>query len=189
MVSDNLFAFFYFRVVLSILVLLQQGVCLGFTIRFRKLFMLRTYLTCLFILVACMGWIITVSCDPKGQGMYHAAGAGIFVVGTCGYYVGMMSLARSSERGAGLSLIDLFTMLSFVLASLLALIYVVVWFSHPNEAWIPENLAFVFSEIGYLLFFYTHDFDPFVPLKLSLSQECVNYPNQCMPLLDLDDFY
>jgi len=43
--------------------------------------------------IALLGWILVVVCDPKKQSLGHAFGAGIFVGGTCAYYVCMIILA------------------------------------------------------------------------------------------------
>ena len=54
-------------------------------------------------------------------------------------------------------------------AGAFACVYVVLYFTAPDTAWLWENIAFVVMAGGYLVFFWFHPFDPSEAKKHQLS--------------------
>jgi len=184
MVSTNLFAALYFRVLLSLFVILQQLVCLSFLLRFRHRDLVETLVFSVFILVAFLGWVITISFDPDADRLNHAIGAGLFVAGTAIYYMGILRLTYQNDPVSE-QFYDLAAGVVFISAGVFAFLYILLYFVLPGSAWIWENLAFITMVLGYLVFFWDHPFDPFtsLPPRTKTAIELSEIPIQCLPLI------
>ena len=184
MVSTNLFAVLYFRVLMSLFVILQQLVCLAFLLRYRHRDLVETLVFSVFILVAFLGWIITISFNPDTDRLNHSIGAGLFVAGTTIYYLGILRLTYQNDP-VNEHFYDLAAGLVFICAGVFAFLYILLYFIMPDSAWIWENLAFIVMVIGYLVFFWDHPFDPFVslPPRTKATLELFEMPVQCVPLI------
>ena len=184
MVSTNLFAVLYFRVLLSLFVILQQLVCLAFLLRYRHWDLVETLVFSMFILVAFLGWVITISFDPDADQLNHMIGAGLFVAGTTIYYMGILRLTYQNDPVSE-QFYDIAAGVVFISAGVFAFLYILLYFVMPASAWIWENLAFITMVLGYLVFFWDHPFDPFtsLPPRLKTAVELHSLPMQCMPLI------
>ena len=182
-VSTNLFDEVYFRAGMTVLVLLQLLVCALYLARYRLRSQAEAFVAELFVLTAGLGWVITIACDPKTDLVSHSLGAGLFVTGTGAYFVMLLRLTVKNdpkwEQGYDLAA-------GFVLlcAGVFTVTYIVLYFSSPWSAWLWENLAFLTMVCGYLVFFWSHPFDPAAVLgPRQGSQERLELPRQCVPLL------
>lgn len=178
MVSTNLFDVFYFRVALSVMVGVQIGVCAVYIFQFWHRFQFLVALSFMGQIVALLGWVLVVSFDPNRNSLGHAFGAGIFVGGTCVYYGGMMRLAFKTDSGGIVLFYDVITITTMALAFLMTLMYLLLWFTTPNQAWMAENLGFIFAVLAYIIYFFAHPFSP----EFSRLQ-VVDTPLQCSPLM------
>jgi hypothetical protein len=178
MVSTNLFDVFYFRVALSIAVGLQLLVCTRYVWQFWNRFQMLCALSFMGIFTALLGWILVVVYDPNAYAFGHGFGACVFVGGTCVYYACMMRLAFKTDSIRTVLLYDVIIIAIMALAFLMTLMYILLWFTDSNEAWMAENLGFIFMVLAFILFFFVHQFSPeFSRLQL------VETPMQCSPLM------
>lgn len=189
MVSTNLFALVYYKVATSILIALQLVMVLLYAMRFRMVARGWVGALALFVCGALIGWMLTVSFDPNAQALGHSIGAGLFVCFTALYFAVTLNLSYKYDP-VDSRRYDLMAYAVLLCAGLFAVVYVSLYFSSPEWAWLFENISFVLLSAGYLLFFWYHPFDPATPV--SLGQR----PQQCEPLLlgpftvpDVDAFY
>jgi hypothetical protein len=189
MVSTNLFALVYYKVATSILIALQLVMVLLYAMRFRMV--ARGWVGALggFVCGALVGWMLTVSFDPNTETLGHSIGAGLFVCFTALYFAVTLSLSYKYDP-VDSRRYDLMAYAVLLCAGLFTLVYVYLYFSWSEWAWLFENIGFVLLSAGYLLFFWYHPFDPDTPVSLALR------PQQCEPLLlgpytvpDVDAFY
>jgi hypothetical protein len=139
-----------------------------------------------FVSVALVGWMLTVSFDPNTHDLAHSIGAGLFVCFTALYFAVTLNLSYKYDPVHSRRY-DLMAYAVLLCAGVFTLVFVILYFSSPEWAWLFENIAFVLLSAGYLLFFWYHPFDPSTPVSLGQS------PLQCQPLLhmvpDVDAFY
>lgn len=179
MVSTNLFAVTYYKVGTTILVVLQQALVLLYLWRYWAADRVQTALGVLFVCCALMGWVLTVSCNPDTDRTNHAIGAGLFVGGTSAYFVEVLRLTYLFDP-AWRHRYDLVAAAVFGCAGAFAVVYIGLYFSSPDGAWLWENLAFILMAAGFVVFFWFHPFDPRIKVAGAAGmQEVV----QCIPLL------
>lgn len=186
MVSTNLFELMYYRVATSVLIALQLTMVLLYLLRFRLVARPWVGVAILFICLALIGWMLTVSYDPNRYILMHSIGAGLFVGATAAYFATALNMAFVFDPVEDRRY-DLMALAVLLCAGLFAAVYVALYFASPEWAWLFENVSFVLLTVGYLAFFWYHPFDPATPV--SLGQR----PVQCQPLLhtvpDVDAFY
>ena len=192
MVSTNLFALMYYKVATSVLIAFQQLMVLLYVMRFRLVARPWVGVVILFTCLALVGWTLTVSYDPDTRAAMHSIGAGLFVCATAAYFAATLYLAFMFDPVKDRRY-DLMAYAVLFSAGVFAVVYMALYFSSPEWAWLFENLSFVLMAAGYLVFFWYHPFDPATPV--SLEQR----PQQCQPLLlpihgaytvpDVDAFY
>jgi hypothetical protein len=173
MVSTNLFA-------------LQLVMVLLYAMRFRLVARGWVGAIGVFVSVALVGWMVTVSFDPNTDDLAHSIGAGLFVCFTALYFAVTLNLSYKYDPVHSRRY-DLMAYAVLLCAGVFTLVFVILYFSSPEWAWLFENIAFVLLSAGYVLFFWYHPFDPSAPVSLGQS------PQQCHPLLmlvpDADAFY
>ena len=177
MVSTNLFAVAYYKVGMTILVVLQLLIVALYCWRFREADPVQTGVVALFVCCALTGWILTVSCNPDTDPGNHALGAGLFVGGTSGYYIQTLRITYRFDP-IPTHRYDLASAVVLGSAGVFAVVYIGLYFSAPETAWLWENLAFILMSVGFVLFFWFHPFNPSLPVKRSGTQ-CV----ACEPLM------
>lgn len=186
MVSTNLFALQYYQVGTSILIALQLVMVLLYAMRFRLVARGWVGAIGVFVSVALVGWMLTVSFDPNTHDLAHSIGAGLFVCFTALYFAVTLNLSYKYDPVHNRRY-DLMAYAVLLCAGVFTLVFVILYFSSPEWAWLFENIAFVLLSAGYVLFFWYHPFDPSAPVSLGQS------PQQCHPLLmlvpDADAFY
>jgi hypothetical protein len=188
MVSTNLFALMYYKVCATILVVLQLLFVVLYLMRFRLVARVWTAVACLLTSCALIGWTITISCDPDTDMMNHSIGAGIFVTGTAGYFAILLTLTYHFDSPQNRRY-DLMAYAVTLAAGVFTLLFVILYFSSAEWAWLFENIAFILMAAGYVVFFWFHTFDPKDPVPPRPP------PVQCRPLLaphtvpDVDAFY
>jgi hypothetical protein len=131
------------------------------------------------LVTALLGWVLVVSFDPDVNALGHAFGAGIFVGGTCAYYAGMMRLAFKTDINKTVLFYDVIIITTMALAFLMTLMYLLLWFTTPSQAWMAENLGFIFAVLAFIIYFFAHPFSP----EFSRLQ-VVETPLQCSPLME-----
>lgn len=177
MVSTNLFSVTYYKVGATILVALQVLIVLLYAWRYWQADRVQTSVTVLFLCCALTGWILTVSCSPDTDSLNHAIGAGLFVGGTSAYYIEVLRLTFRFDPISN-HRYDLAAAVVLGSAGVFAVVYIGLYFSAPETAWLWENLAFILMSVGYILFFWYHPFNPSVPVKKQTS-----HPMVCEPLM------
>lgn len=192
MVSTNLFALTYYKVATSVLIALQLVTVLVYAMRFRLVARPWVCVVILFICLALFGWMLTVSYDPNAYALMHSIGAGLFVCATAAYFAAILNMAFVFDPVKDRRY-DLMALAVLASAGVFAVVYVTLYFTSAEWAWLFENISFVLLAAGYTLFFWYHPFDPATPV--SLEQR----PPQCQPLLvqmhgafmvpDADAFY
>lgn len=192
MVSTNLFALMYYKAATSVLIALQLAIVLAYVMRFRLVARGWVGATGFFIGGALIGWMLTVTYDPNTYALAHSVGAGLFVSFTALYFAVTLDLSYKYDP-VNSRRYDLMAYTVLLCAGVFAVVYVALYFSSPDWAWLFENISFILLSAGYLLFFWYHPFDPAAPV--SLGQR----PAQCQPLLlpihgaysvpDVDAFY
>lgn len=192
MVSTNLFALMYYKVATSVLIALQLVMVLAYAMRFRLVARAWVAVAIMFAGLALLGWMLTVSYDPNAYALMHSIGAGLFVCATAAYFAAILNMAFMFDPVKDRRY-DLMALAVLASAGVFAVVYVTLYFTSPEWAWLFENLSFVLLAVGYIVFFWYHPFDPSTPV--SLEQR----PQQCQPLLlqvhgaycvpDVDTFY
>jgi hypothetical protein len=177
MVSTNLFALFYYKLGTTLLIVLQLLVVMLYMWRFWTADPVQTTVTALFVCCALTGWILTVSCNPDTDHTNHAIGAGLFVGGTSAYYVEVLRLTYHFDP-ISRHRYDLAAAGVLGAAGVFAIVYVSLYFSSPDTAWLWENIAFILMAAGFVLFFWFHPFNPAEQIKPAKPQSV-----HCEPLL------
>ena len=160
--STNLFDDLYFRIGMTVLVVLQLFFVEAYALRFRGTHPVEAYLASVAALTALVGWTIVVSCNPSTDLNDHSIGAGLYVGGTAGYFVALLRLASVVDP-ASAHIRDCAAGLVLATAGGLGATYIALYFTAPNNAWLFENLALLGVCAGYVLFFFWHDFPPWGP--------------------------
>jgi len=179
MISDNLLhpSMGYYVGLMTFFVVFQCLVCGGYFAYFRKKDLAICVVGWGFVLHSLAGWLVLAF---NADSAVHFTGVVLYLLGLGGTYVLLLRLSKHYDARLESETYDVIAGTLFLCTVSFLVAFVVLFFLDHPDAWLWENLAFLFYLLYYLYFFANHPHDPSAPI---VNEKPYTEVPLCRPLI------